>query len=114
MTQYHRLRVSALIDETHDSKSVVFEVPPALATAFNYRPGQFLTLRLPIDGKFVPRCYSMSSSPQLDAAPRVTVKRVNQGRGSNWICNQLKVGDELEVMPPSGVFTPKQLNQDFC
>lgn len=113
MTQYHRLRVSALIDETHDSKSVVFEVPTALASAFNYRPGQFLTLRLPIDGKFVPRCYSMSSSPQLDAAPRVTVKRVNQGRGSNWICNQLKVGDELEVMPPSGLFTPKQLNQDF-
>lgn len=113
MTQYHRLRVSALIEETHDSKSVVFEVPPALTTAFNYRPGQFLTLRLPIDGKYVPRCYSMSSSPLLDAAPRVTVKRVNQGRGSNWICNQLKVGDELEVMTPSGVFTPKHWSQDF-
>ena len=73
MTQYHRLRVSALIDETHDSKSIVWEVPASLASAFKYQPGQFLTLRLPIDGVFVPRCYSISSSPALDAAPRVTV-----------------------------------------
>jgi 3-ketosteroid 9alpha-monooxygenase subunit B len=113
MTQYHRLRVGALIDETHDSKSIVWEVPASLASAFKYQPGQFLTLRLPIDGVFVPRCYSMSSSPALDAAPRVTVKRVHQGRGSNWICNHLKVGDEVEVMAPSGVFTPKQFKQDF-
>lgn len=113
MTQYHRLRVGALIDETHDSKSIVWEVPASLASTFKYQPGQFLTLRLPIDGVFVPRCYSMSSSPALDAAPRVTVKRVNQGRGSNWICNHLKVGDEVEVMAPSGVFTPKQFKQDF-
>jgi 3-ketosteroid 9alpha-monooxygenase subunit B len=113
MTQYHRLRVSALIDETHDSKSVVFEVPASLSTSFKYQAGQFLTLRLPIDGVFVPRCYSMSSSPELDAAPRVTVKRVHLGRGSNWICDRLKVGDEIEVMPPSGVFTAKDLNKDF-
>jgi 3-ketosteroid 9alpha-monooxygenase subunit B len=113
MSQYHRLRVTALIDETHDAKSVVFEVPASLAQAFKYVPGQFLTLRLPIDGVFVPRCYSMSSTPGLDSAPRVTVKRVHQGRGSNWICNQLKVGDALEVMPPSGIFTPKQLQQDL-
>ena len=113
MTQYHRLRVSALIDETHDSKSVVFEVPASLSTSFKYQAGQFLTLRLPIDGMYVPRCYSMSSSPELDDAPRVTVKRVHQGRGSNWICDRLKVGDELEVMPPSGVFNAKDLNKDF-
>lgn len=113
MTQYHRLRVSALIDETHDTKSVVFDVPMSYAPAFKYKPGQFLTLRLPIEGVYVPRCYSMSSTPQLDIAPRVTVKRVNLGRGSNWICNHLKVGDELEVMPPSGIFTPKHLNKDF-
>ena len=113
MTQYHRLRVSALIDETHDSKSVVFEVPASLSTSFKYQAGQFLTLRLPIDGVYVPRCYSMSSSPELDEAPRVTVKRVRQGKGSNWICDHLKVGDELEVMPPSGIFTAKNLNKDF-
>ena len=112
-SRYHPLRVSAVIDETHDTKSIVFDVPEALAEQFSYRPGQFLTLRLPIDGRYVPRCYSMSSAPALDNALRVTVKRVNQGRGSNWVCDKIRVGDAIELMPPSGLFSPKNLSQNF-
>jgi 3-ketosteroid 9alpha-monooxygenase subunit B len=56
--RYHALRVSAVIDETHDAKSFVFEVPAALAADYRYKSGQFLTLRLPMDGRHVPRCYS--------------------------------------------------------
>ncbi|MGE8318657.1 MAG: 2Fe-2S iron-sulfur cluster-binding protein [Comamonas sp.] len=112
-SRYHPLRVRAVIDETHDTKSIVFEVPDTLAEQFRYRPGQFLTLRLPIDGRHVPRCYSMSSAPALDDALRVTVKRVPQGRGSNWVCDQVRVGDTIELMPPSGLFTPRDLAQDF-
>jgi 3-ketosteroid 9alpha-monooxygenase subunit B len=110
---YHALRVSAVIDETPDAKSFVFEVPPALADTFRYRPGQFLTLRLPVAGRHVPRCYSMSSAPAVDSAPRVTVKRVLSGRGSNWLCDQVRVGDCLEVLAPAGVFTPPTLDGDF-
>lgn len=112
-SRYHPLRVSAVIDETHDTKSIVFDVPEALAEQFSYRPGQFLTLRLPIDGRHVPRCYSMSSAPVLDHALRVTVKRVNQGRGSNWVCDKVRVGDSIELMPPSGLFSPRNLSQNF-
>ena len=112
-SRYHPLRVSAVIDETHDTKSIVFDVPEALAEQFSYRPGQFLTLRLPIDGRYVPRCYSMSSAPALDNALRVTVKRVNHGRGSNWVCDKIRVGDAIELMPPSGLFSPKNLSQNF-
>ena len=112
-SRYHPLRVRAVIDETHDSKSIVFDVPQALAEQFRYRPGQFLTLRLPIDGRHVPRCYSMSSAPTLDDALRVTVKRVHQGRGSNWVCDKIRVGDTIELMPPSGLFSPKDLAQNF-
>ncbi len=113
MSRYHALRVSAVVDETHDTKSLVFEVPPALASAFAYQPGQFLTLRLGIDGRHVPRCYSMSSAPGVDDAPRVTVKRVKDGRGSNWVCDHVKAGDVIELMPPSGVFHPRTLDGDF-
>lgn len=112
-SRYHPLRVSAVIDETHDTKSIVFDVPEALAEQFRYRPGQFLTLRLPIEGRYVPRCYSMSSAPQLDDALRVTVKRVDKGRGSNWVCDKVRVGDSIELMPPSGLFSPKNLAQNF-
>ena len=112
-SRYHALRVRAVVDETLDAKSLVFEVPPELSDSFKYQPGQFLTLRLPVDGRHVPRCYSMSSAPGVDTAPRVTVKRVVQGRGSNWICDQLKAGDVVEVMAPAGVFTPRTLAGDF-
>lgn len=113
MSRYHSLRVSSVRAETHDAKSLVFEVPAALAEEFRYQPGQFLTLRLPIDGRFVPRCYSMSSAFGLDAWPRVTIKRVPLGRGSNWVCDQVKAGDVMEVMAPSGVFVPRSLEGDF-
>jgi len=112
-SRYRRLRVTAVIEETHDAKSFVFEVPQDQAEAFRYRPGQFLTLRLPVAGRHLPRCYSMSSAPGLDAAPRVTVKRVDAGRGSNWLCDQIKVGDSLELLPPAGQFTPRTLVGDF-
>ena len=113
MSRYHPLRVSAVTAETHDAKSVVFEVPPALAEEFRYQPGQFLTLRLNIDGRHVPRCYSMSSTPGLDTSPRVTIKRVRDGRGSNWVCDHVKPGDVIEVMAPSGIFVPRSLDGDF-
>lgn len=112
-SRYHPLRVRAVIEETHDTKSIVFDVPEMLAEQFRYRPGQFLTLRLPIEGRYVPRCYSMSSAPELDEALRVTVKRVHRGRGSNWVCDAVRVGDMIELMPPSGLFSPKNLSQNF-
>lgn len=113
MSRYHALRVRAVVDETQDTKSLVFEVPPALADAFAYHPGQFLTLRLGIDGRHVPRCYSMSSAPGVDDAPRVTIKRVRDGRGSNWVCDHVKAGDLIELLPPAGVFMPRTLDGDF-
>lgn len=110
---YHPLTVAETNAETHDSMSVLFDIPAELKDTFAYKPGQFLTLRLEIEGKRVPRCYSMSSSPTEDSNPRVSVKRVDGGRGSNWICDNVKAGDVIEVMAPSGMFTPKDINRDF-
>ena len=112
-SRYRRLSVRAVVEETADAKSIVFDVPAAEAEHFRYRPGQFVTLRLLVDGRHVPRCYSMSSAPAVDDAPRVTVKRVDGGRGSNWVCDHLKPGDVIEVLPPAGVFTPRSLDGDF-
>ncbi|PRX27369.1 3-ketosteroid 9alpha-monooxygenase subunit B [Paraburkholderia sp. BL18I3N2] len=111
--KYHTLRVRTVIDETADARSLVFDVPPALTEAFKYRPGQFLTLRLPINGRHVPRCYSLASSPAVDEPLRVTVKRVLQGVASNWVCDTLQAGDEVDVLEPAGVFSPKNLDSDF-
>ena len=51
VSPYHVLQVSAVVNETHDAKSLLLDVPPALAELFRYRPGQFLTLRLLVKGK---------------------------------------------------------------
>ncbi len=108
------LTVSGVIEETPDSRSLVFDVPADMKSKFQYKPGQFLTLRIPSDQTgSVARCYSLASSPFTDDAPKVTVKRTADGYGSNWLCDNLKVGDQLEVLPPAGVFTPKSLDHDF-
>lgn len=108
------LTVSKVIEETSDACSIVFDVPSDLADKFHYKPGQFLTLRVPSDlTGSVARCYSLASSPFTDDAPKVTVKRTVDGYGSNWLCDNLDVGDSVEVLPPSGVFSPKSLDHDF-
>ncbi|MFC9875316.1 2Fe-2S iron-sulfur cluster-binding protein [Nocardia salmonicida] len=108
------LRVAAVIAETADTHSVVFEVPAELRERFAYTPGQFLTLRIPSEQTgSVARCYSLASSPFTDDQPKVTVKRTEGGYGSNWLCDNLAVGDEIEVLPPSGVFTPKDLDENL-
>jgi 3-ketosteroid 9alpha-monooxygenase subunit B len=108
------LRVAQVIAETTDASSLVFEVPEQAREKFAYRPGQFLTLRIPSDRTgSVARCYSLASSPFTDDRPKVTVKRTSDGYGSNWLCDNIKPGDQLEVLPPSGVFTPKDLDEDL-
>ncbi|MFK0569610.1 2Fe-2S iron-sulfur cluster-binding protein [Endozoicomonas sp.] len=102
--RYHRLKVTAVIEETHDSKSVVFSIPEGAKEQFDYLPGQFLTLKVPYEGKQLTRCYSLASSPHVDAEHKVTIKRVDGGRISNWINDAVKAGDVIEVMAPAGLF----------
>ncbi|MEU6478211.1 ferredoxin--NADP reductase [Streptomyces sp. NPDC047017] len=107
----YRLRVTEVIAETADAHSLVLEAPPESAHRFAYRPGQFLTLRLPgTDGGHAARCYSLASSPHTGEPMKVTVKRVPGGHGSNWVCDRIRAGDELDVLPPAGTFTPASLD----
>lgn len=111
--QGHRLPVRDVVDETVDSRSLVLEVPHDLREVFDYRPGQFLTFRIPSQGDrpVMARCYSLASTPGDDTL-KVNVKRVVDGVGSNWICDHVAVGDEVEVLPPAGRFTPSSLDQN--
>ena len=104
----HRLTVRRVVEESEDARSLVFEPP-----GFSYRPGQFLTVRVPCEPGPVARCYSLSSSPHLDGGPQVTVKRVPEGRGSNWLCDHVEPGSVLEVLAPDGGFTPRSLDEDL-
>lgn len=84
--------------------SVTFEVPSNLQKDFEYIQGQHLTLKLMVNGKEVRRSYSLCSSPLIKEPLRVAVKRVKDGVGSNYINDNLKKGNVLEVMTPMGNF----------
>jgi ferredoxin-NADP reductase len=98
-----KLKVVGIIEETHDAKT--FCLAGEMPLLFSYRPGQFITFILNINGQEVKRSYSMSSSPSRPHLLEVTIKRVPGGLVSNWFCDQVKLGDSLTVKGPSGKFT---------
>lgn len=100
----HALRVARTIRETHDSVSIVFEIPDALSEEFEYRAGQFLSFKIPFEGHILTRSYSLASSPDADSEHKVTVKRVEDGRISNWMNDEVQPGTTLMVVPPAGHF----------
>jgi 3-ketosteroid 9alpha-monooxygenase subunit B len=114
VTSSFRLRVARVVAETHEACSLVFEVPPSLAPVFSYRPGQFLTLRVPVSpGESVARCYSLCSSPLTGDPLTVTVKQTPDGYASRWIAENVSAGTVLDVLPPAGAFTPDSLDEDM-
>jgi len=108
------LQITDVIPETDDAVSLVFAVPTDDAERWAYRPGQFLTLRIPGDRTgSVARCYSLASAPGVDRGLRVTVKRTAGGYGSNWLCDNAKPGTQMDALPPAGNFTPRTTDGDF-
>lgn len=99
---YYSLTVKEIVQETADAISVVFESPE---TGVGYKSGQFLTLIIPMDGKEVRRSYSFCTSPYTDDDLAVSVKRVEGGLMSNYLADNLKIGDQVKVMEPMGKFT---------
>jgi 3-ketosteroid 9alpha-monooxygenase subunit B len=102
--QFHELTVAAVVDETAEARSFVLSVPSALRDGFAYRAGQFLTVEVPWQDFAIRRCYSLSSAPEVDEAPRITVKRLRGGRMSNWLLDTVSAGRTLRVSPPEGRF----------
>lgn len=108
------VKVVDVVEETTDAHSISFEVPAGAEEQFAYKPGQFLTLAVPSDQTGVAaRCYSLSSSPVGGGPLTITVKRTADGYASNWVCDHLREGDTIHVLPPSGIFTPASLSADL-
>jgi len=112
--EFFQVPVAEVVRETGDACSLVLDVPASLASVFDYRPGQFVTVRVPsqLCGS-VARCYSLSSSPHAGERPAITVKRTSGGYASNWILEHVAAGTVLDLLPPAGTFCPGSLDGDF-
>lgn len=106
------VRVLEVVHETADAHTLVIE--PVTGEELAYVPGQFLTVRVPTDRPGgAARCYSLCTSPYRDDKPAITVKRTPGGFASNWICDEVVAGHELEVLRPAGTFVPGDLDDDL-
>ena len=101
---FYTLRVADILAETEEANSIRFEVPEELKEAFRFKAGQHLSVRADIGGEEVRRNYSLCVAPDEDQL-KVTVKRISGGVFSNWVGDNLKAGDTLDVMSPHGSFT---------
>ena len=99
------LYVADIIAETHDVFTFRFQGDPLCR--FEYQPGQYCTFVLNIEGKRVLRSYTISSTPTRPFILEVTVKRVPGGLVSNWLPDNLRVGDRVTIAGPKGKFCLK-------
>jgi ring-1,2-phenylacetyl-CoA epoxidase subunit PaaE len=100
---FHTLTVKKIVQETKDCVAVSFHIPQNLAADFRFVQGQNITLKTSIHNAEVRRSYSICTAP-FENELTVAIKKVPNGIFSTYANTQLKVGDKLEVMPPTGKF----------
>ena len=103
MSQFHSLTIRDVRQETRDSVSLAFDIPNELNDKFQFIQGQYLTIRTQLNGEEVRRSYSICTGIN-DNEIRIGIKKVSGGLFSTYANEELKVGDELEVMAPAGNF----------
>lgn len=103
MAKFHQLTIKDIQKETSDCVAISFKVTDSLKDVFTYSAGQYISLKINIEGQEIRRDYSLCSSPQSGDLT-VAVKQVKDGRFSVYANTILKVGDALEVSPPNGRF----------
>ena len=106
MLKFHPLKVVQIAPDAEDAIAIALEVPAGLRPEYQGAAGQHVVVRLSLDGEDTRRTYSLVNAPgewPLRIVPRVHA----HGRVSRYLAEQLRPGDELEVLPPNGSFTPR-------
>jgi ring-1,2-phenylacetyl-CoA epoxidase subunit PaaE len=105
MARFHSLEVASVHQETPECIVVGFRIPESEQADFAFVHGQYLTLKLSVNGEELRRSYSICSSPLDKDEVRIAVKKVPGGRASTQLVDKLKPGMRIEVMTPMGNFT---------
>src|SRR3569833_1050615 len=106
MLKYHPLRIAELNPDADDAVAIALDVPQELRSEYVGLPGQHIVLRAELDGSEARRTYSLNNAPA--EWPMRIVARVH-GRMSRHLADDLKVGDQIDVLPPNGSLTPRSL-----
>jgi len=106
------LTVAEINEVTSESVSIGFNIPDELKSDFSFIAGQYITVIATVGGSEIRRSYSICSDED-DEILRIGVKRVKNGLMSNFLPDQVKVGDVLEVMKPAGNFKLENASGNF-
>jgi ring-1,2-phenylacetyl-CoA epoxidase subunit PaaE len=104
MSSFYKLHIKEVKHETANAISVTFSIPTELKSAYQFIAGQYVNLKLTLDGEEIRRAYSICSSPNSGEL-RIAIKSVKSGLFSKFANENLKVGDILEASQPEGRFT---------
>jgi len=100
--------------ETHNTRRFWIQIPEC--ASFDFIPGQFVSLDLPIHalpGKRL-RSYSIASWPDGTNIIELLIVLLEGGAGSTYLFTQVKEGSELILRGPQGVFTlPEPIDKDL-
>jgi len=104
MSSFYKLSIKEIIKETADAVSILFNVPEELKSHYTFVAGQYVNLKVTLDGQEIRRAYSICSSPKSGEL-RIAVKAVKNGFFSKFANEKLAVGNVIEVGTPEGKFT---------
>jgi ring-1,2-phenylacetyl-CoA epoxidase subunit PaaE len=111
MLTFHSLRVVDIHPEAEDAVGISLEVPPELRAAYQGLPGQHVVVRTEINDEENRRTYSLVNAPG-ELPLRIVLRVHPSGHMSRYLAEQLNVGDNLDVLPPNGSFTPRRPAQE--
>ena len=104
MSSFYKLSIKEIIKETADAVSILFNVPDELKSYYTFVAGQYVNLKVTLDGEEIRRAYSICSSPKSGEL-RIAVKAIKTGFFSKFANEKLAVGNVIEVGTPEGKFT---------
>jgi ring-1,2-phenylacetyl-CoA epoxidase subunit PaaE len=104
MSSFYKLSIKEIIKETADAVSILFNVPEELQSHYTFVAGQYVNLKVTLDGQEIRRAYSICAAPKSGEL-RIAVKSVKNGFFSKFANEKLAVGNVIEVGTPEGKFT---------
>ena len=104
MSSFYKLSIKEIIKETADAVSILFNVPEELQSHYTFVAGQYVNLKVTLDGQEIRRAYSICSAPKSGEL-RIAVKSIKTGFFSKFANEKLAVGNVIEVGTPEGKFT---------
>ncbi len=110
---WYKGKVVDIIDETHNIKRFFIQIPEI--ENYDFSPGQFAMLDLPINSKVTNRSYSIASPPGTGNVIELIIVLNEAGLGTHYLFDKVNVGSELTVSSALGKFVlPETLDRDIC